>query len=395
MLAIAVETSLNPDRCEFIVPSSLTSVQHLETNRNRFICQTRCQSVLHARHHVNRLAIFNALNDDPALRFLTRAEKISGCCAWPVVFICDDGKPSVHLARCRDRLCPLCSEARSRESSYRIQSIVKQMDAPRFMTLTVPSSSLNLRVQLDRLMVSFRELRSSDSWKHYVDGGVWSLELTFNGATDQWHPHIHVIFDGRYFPQPTLKALWSQIHDENVIVDVRAVSSAAAAGRYLAKYISKVVDLDSWGAEQITEYADAMHRRRTIHTFGNCHGRAAEADPDDDSPPTSTRTIGVWVIRRRMRLGDDAARRAAAAFASSGGVLAALLADTVTDPGKLTGDELTARLTEATTWIMSLNPVDAADWKPPPERQTNRRSRRVDDRSLTEPPWHQPVPVAL
>ena len=395
MTMIATATEQDPGIVRSNDPSPLTSVQHLETTHLRFYCQTRCQSILHAPHHTIRLAIFNALADDPMERFEKRSLKIATCCAWPQVYISDAGKASVHLARCRDRLCPLCSAARSRESGLRVQGIVQRMDSPRFMTLTMPSSCDCLRNQLDHLMATFRELRSTDTWKHYVRGGIWSIELTFNGATKRWHPHIHVVFDGNYFPQPELKALFSQIHGEDVIVDVRAVHSTKDAAWYLAKYVSKVVDLEDWGPIEIRSYARAMYRRRTIHTFGSCHGIAAEADPDDAAPPPSTRTVGVWVIRRRMRLGDDAARRAAEAFASAGGVLAALLTDCLTNPVRLTGDQLTVRLAEAARWISDLDPADAACWKPNPPSDPARRRTSTPDRSLTEPPWHAKAAVRL
>lgn len=375
--------------------SLLTSVQHLETTRCHFECQTRCQRILHAPHESSRRAIFDALIDDPHERFEKRAFRICHCCQWPTIYVNSQGKASVHLARCRDRLCPLCSAARATESKYRVQSIVRKMDAPRFMTLTMPASDACLRDQLNHLMTTFRELRSFDAWKRYVHGGVWSLELTYNSSTRKWHPHIHVIYDGNYFPQGELKALWGQIHSADVIVDVRAVHSSQAAGSYLAKYVSKVVELNSWTATEIRDYADAMHRRRTIHTFGSCHGVAAEADPDDTAPPKSTKTVGVWVIRRRMRLGDQAARRAAEAFASAGGMLSLLLADCLTNPVRLTGDQLTIRLAEASRWIQDLDPATAACWKPPRESTFSNRRSRIPDRSLTEPPWDRKPPVRL
>ena len=178
-------------------------------------------------------------------------------------------------------------------------------------------------------------------------------------------------------------------------MDVRAVNSTRVAASYLAKYVSKVVDLECWGDNQIREYAEAMHRRRTIHTFGNCHGRTAEADPADDLPSPSTKTIGVWVIRKRMRLGDEHARRTAEALASSGGVLTLLLADDLTNPVTLTGDYLTTRLLEAARWLRDLDPMDAAHWKPARTDAIPRARIAPPDRSLTEPPWHSEVPARL
>ncbi len=387
MLEHSTTTVQVHDRTRYEGPSSLTSVQHLETNRPLFDLQTKCQRLLHQQFDAERLAILTALGADPHARFKKRFDRIQHCCRFPVIYVDGAGKPSMSLARCRDRLCPLCSAARSRESGERVKRIVQQMDAPRFMTLTVRASDDDLDVQLRRLMDDFRELRKEPDWKFFVKGGIWSLELTFNAETQQWHPHIHIIFDGGYFPQPKLKAIWSRIQHQDSIVDVRAVSSVGAAARYIAKYVSKTVELGSWGDGQITEYANAMHRRRTIHTFGSCHGRTAEADPDDEPKHSARRTVGVWVLRRRIALGDEQARRAALVLCSVGGVFRKLLQDSFTHCGWLEGDRLTEGLIETVEWLLELNPDTAATWRPPQPPGPKQRPKPPPDPSFGNPGW--------
>ena len=360
-----VNPSCSPASDAGELPSGLTSLVHLETTLLLLACQTSCQDHVHSRHQAKREFVFAALAAAADHRFENRCVRISGCCAFPVIWIDGDGKPSVSLGRCRDRLCPLCSAARGRESGKRTAALVATMDSARFITLTVPHRDRLLRDQLDQVMDMFRELRKTETWKHYVRGGVWALEITFNAETMQWHPHIHVIADGTYFPQPELKAEWSRIIGEEPIVDVRAVHSRRDAAFYIAKYVSKTVDLDTWTEVQIREYADAMHRRRTIHTFGNCHGVSTEADPADETPTPGTPTVGVWVLRRRMRLGDNECRRHAHALASSGGVLRMLLSDVGDDSPYLQGETLKLALDQAVTWLRSLEPLGGNEYYPP------------------------------
>lgn len=387
MLITATQTE-HWERYDAAYSSSLfTSVQHLETNDFALELQTKCQALLHAPFTAERGAIFAALASDPLGGFEKRLTRIQHCCQFPVIYVDSTGKPSTSLGRCRDRLCPLCSAARARESGERVKAIVQLMDAPRFMTLTVPHCDDSLEHQLDTLMVLFRALRAEPEWKHFVKGGVWSLELTYNRDRSEWHPHIHIIFDGGYFPQPRLKAIWSRIQQEEVIVDVRAVSSVGAAAKYIAKYVSKTVDLNSWGPEEIRTYASAMHRRRTIHTFGSCHGRTAEADPDDEPTHTATQTVGVWVLRRRIRLGDEQARRAALTLASTGGVFRRLLGDCCGGVGWLEGERLKSALKETAEWLLELKPETAAMWRPDPPAKPPPKPPPKPDPALGDPDW--------
>lgn len=348
--------------------SDLTSVQPLATTHLLLLCQTACQQHLHSPFAAQREMIILALVNDPAHRFQSHCLRMCCCCAFPVIWIGPDGKPSVNLARCRIRLCPLCSKTRAFESGLRVHELLATMDCPRFMTLTVPHRRRDLRQQLDQVMSMFRELRKTDAWREYVQGGVWSLEVTYNPDTGDWHPHIHIIFDGTYFPQPELKAEWSRIIGEAAIADVRAVHSRRDAAHYVAKYISKALEMEEWPESKIREYASATFRRRTIHTFGSCHGVSTEADPTEDKPAPGQRTVGVWVLRRRIALGDQQARIHAGALASTGGRLAWLLRVEHQILPTYVGEELERRLIEAAQWLLSLDPLDAWKYAPPPPK---------------------------
>src|SRR5690606_7248566 len=93
--------------------------------------------------------------------------------------------------------------------------------------------------ELERLKACFRELRRGKPWKQHVQGGVAVVECTFNAKTQKWHPHLHIVFDGKYWAQPAIATEWERVTGDSKIVDVRFVRSKDQAAGYIAKYVSK------------------------------------------------------------------------------------------------------------------------------------------------------------
>ena len=208
-----------------------------------------------------------------------RGARLNSCITFPTIYIDVEGKAQLSMGRCRDRLCPSCSMFRGVEAANKTHEIVKLMDAPRFLTLTVKHNDMPLRAQVDRLMVFFRELRKTRFWREKVTGGVYALELTLNPEKKQWHPHIHAVIDGKFIPHPALKAIWNEITGDSHIVHLRAVQSRRQIAKYIADYLAKPPDMSRWSNKHIREFATALHSRRMINTFGCYHGKVVDPKP--------------------------------------------------------------------------------------------------------------------
>lgn len=197
------------------------------------------------------------------------------------------------------------------------------MDSPRHLVLTAPSVTAPLADQLAELRAAFRRLRQSDAWKATQKGGVYAFEVTRNARTGLWHPHVHVIIDGRYWPHHEARdawraalaggSIWGHLADDDaVIVHLSAVHSRQAVARYIAKYITKPAEIADWPQAAILEYADALHGVRLLHTFGSLHGvKLAPADPNVN-PGESSRLIGLAELDEKALGGWPLARRAVA-----------------------------------------------------------------------------------
>jgi len=274
-------------------PLSLTSLDGLETIDGLRLRGSHAQRRIHASWVDERTKIVLAFARSEDERLIKRAGTLASCCANPMIILRESGKVSLCPIRCRDRLCPLCALRRAREAATKYGAAVAAMGAARHLVLTAPSVAAPLREQLKEMGEALKRLRSQHAWKRRVCGGLYTIEITRNEQTGLWHPHLHVIIDGGYFPHAELCEAWrlalrsgntwSNLKSEDsVIVHISAVHDRKQLARYIAKYIAKPAALGSWPNGSICEYGLAVAGRRMMHTFGSLHGvKLAVEDPNE------------------------------------------------------------------------------------------------------------------
>ena len=227
--------------------------------------QARLLSV-HAPAHLKltrRLAAYIATRHNHA------AARLSECCRTPALYQ-EEGTGRYVLSQktCKHRLCPRCAKAKSIRLQKDAHAIVSRMDSPRFVTLTTKSTDQPLEDQLKHLRESFARLRKSKTWKRYASRGISVVEVTHNKETDRWHPHIHAIVDGSFFPHKLLREAWHQASTDSTICHIRPVPARSDAIRYVAKYAAKTGDFNAVPDWRINEYLDALAGLRTHALFG-------------------------------------------------------------------------------------------------------------------------------
>lgn len=181
----------------------------------------------------------------------------------------DTGQVRVASKRCGLRWCPLCINTKRFIITNQVTGWLKDLDRPKFMTLTLRHSSDHLSDQIDRLYRCFRNLRRWPVWKKKVRGGVWFFQVKKSAVDGLWHPHLHMLLDCSYFSQSLLSDMWLTVTGDSDIVDIRPVTDPKKAAAYVARYSSapcKLVDLDS---ADCIELFDAMNGRRLIGKFGS------------------------------------------------------------------------------------------------------------------------------
>lgn len=237
-----------------------------------------------ARHtcwHWRRAQIWEALKatcTDPA-----RLARFANCgaCAWLQV-TGDDLR--IVAQHCGDRFCLPCQLARG-QRLHRALSERMQLQRTRFATLTIRHRSVALVDQLRHLYDSFNRLRRSRTFKTFVTGGAAFLEVKLIEGTNEWHPHLHLLLAGDFFPQAELAAAWLQATGDSHIVDIRCIGSDDAAAKYVCKYVTKPAHFEVIARpEKLQELICALHGRRAYSTFGEWHSwplePAEKADRD-------------------------------------------------------------------------------------------------------------------
>ena len=182
---------------------------------------------------------------------------------------------------CHDRFCIPCARSRSLTIQDNLST---HLNAPpyRFLTLTLRRRHDPLAVTIDRLLRSFRRLRSRLLWRERVRGGVAFLEITRGSTGTTWHVHLHAILDGSYIPQPSLSATWKDITGDSPIVDIRLVREPRAALKYLAKYVTKPFGASVTSNRlHLQELILALADRKLLYAFGTWHRFNLLAKPHD------------------------------------------------------------------------------------------------------------------
>jgi len=293
-------SSVHTDETSSEVPSHLPSSP--ASDRSARVCQV----FRHSFWKTRRAAVYRALSADPDL--WRRRDRFAACGATAWVLRDADDPSRVRLATnaCHDRFCEACARERRNLVASNIATRVPD-EGLRLLTLTLKSSDLPLPAVLDRLHASWARFRQHADIARYLRGGVAFVELTYSDSRRQWHPHLHVLFAGRFLPHAVAKAAWLAVTGDSFIVDVRAVRDAKAAGAYVAKYASKAIPASIiLRPDLLPAVLAAFRGRRTFATFGSW-ARLHLSKPDPD-PTTWVPWIELPRLIDRAKAGDPEAR---------------------------------------------------------------------------------------
>lgn len=236
-----------------------------------------------------------------------RIDRFLWCGQDAFVEVSDGDPPEYRVAsvRCRDRWCRVCGTERSRHVAA---NLVDHLDGRtvRFLTLTIKTDELTLSQAVNKLYRSFAKLRLTRLWKRCVVGGAATCEIKRTSNGTRWHPHLHVLVEGKYIPQEDLRRAWFKITGDSYILHIMPTPDNAVAAGYLTKYLSKPVPAEivrnvDWLQEAIV----ALNGRRMVTTFGSWRGVKLTDVPDRGA---WTKLCSLRELTERAGRGDQRSR---------------------------------------------------------------------------------------
>jgi hypothetical protein len=243
---------------------------------------TPAESFIHSGWALTRNRVIASLFRTRQSESRIRAFMSCGRNAWIEAANDDPTRLRLRCTCCHDRLCQPCASSRAFKIRDSMMAMIKGKRC-RFITLTLCGSRKDKLVDLvDKLYRSFRALRLHPTWVDAVDGGAAFLEIKRSSKADRWHPHFHIIAEGRFLKNTDLSDAWRSITKDSFIVDIRDARDEAVAS-YVAKYASKPLNSSFANCpEHLDEAMQSLKGRRLCTCFGTWYGTPLSEAEDDD-----------------------------------------------------------------------------------------------------------------
>lgn len=210
-----------------------------------------------------------------------------GSCGKKVVLECPScGGRHLHPYSCGHKACGRCAGVQRWKKVAKLWPLVKGFKEPRFLTLTFKNRAHLTPEWRRKQFATFRKFLKNRFIADHLEGGVWCWEVTYNRVTKTWHPHFHILFDGKWTKHEEIKKIWFALTGDSFIVDVRDVQGEGDEGklgalRETVKYITKAVSIAD-DEKLLEEFLTATKNMRRIGLFGKCHGYKPPAPPPTD-----------------------------------------------------------------------------------------------------------------
>ena len=209
---------------------------------------------------------------------------------------------------CNQRWCLVCNRIRTAKliNGY-IPSIDKLKD-PQFVTLTRQTvDAVDLAPTIQEMQGNFVKVKDRLRKQGIKLKGIRKIEVKYNELTDKYHPHYHLIVEGKQDAQ-TLVCEWVSSYPNDVCniqaQDVRKADKNAPLE--LFKYFTKMLtDSGHFYPKQMDLVFQVMKGKRTFQPFGGIKKQSEDIELDEQTnidwlPPLNE----IWVFEDAEQYSD-------------------------------------------------------------------------------------------
>lgn len=143
---------------------------------------------------------------------------------------------------CKHRWCKICNRVRTAKLLNGYERDIKAMQAPQFLTLTIPNvKSEILKESIKAMLATVRKIQDlRRKHKKPLFECIRKLECTYNPDRDDFHPHFHFIIDTKQAAEE-FRREWLIYYPEADIKgqDIRPAYKPIELFKYFAKLTSK------------------------------------------------------------------------------------------------------------------------------------------------------------
>lgn len=143
---------------------------------------------------------------------------------------------------CKQRWCRICNRIRTGKLMNGYSDAIKDMLEPQFVTLTVPNVPGEILRDTIKAMIGeirkIQDLRRKN--KQPLLKAIRKLECTYNPDRNDYHPHMHLIVEGKQQAEE-LKLAWMERNPNSLeyLQDIRPATNPIELFKYFAKLTSK------------------------------------------------------------------------------------------------------------------------------------------------------------
>jgi len=162
----------------------------------------------------------------------------------------------------------MCANQKASFTKNSVQQWIESLESPRFLTLTLKHCEEPLLPQIEFLQDAFRRLRMRIWWKKRVFGGVWFLQVHRSKVDGLWHPHLHILLDGKYMEQGKLSDLWDLVTWGSMVLEITRIHNPEDSAKYVARYSARPAKFAEMALADRVEMIEALKGKRLSGTFG-------------------------------------------------------------------------------------------------------------------------------